>query len=159
VGGAAAAALPKDPCALLTPAEIQAALAPNAKVGNGVADASMAPLGVACSYKWGPRTPQWGESSVSVTVIDVAKGWPGRSAEAINEGILAKAKKGGPEASQVSGVGDAAAFTYEARSFNATVETHLKAKGVHLSVKFHGGDAVANKDKLVALLKSAAGRL
>ena len=72
VGGAAAAALPKDPCALLTPAEIQAALAPNAKVGNGVADASMAPLGVACSYKWGPRTPQWGESSVSVTVIEVS---------------------------------------------------------------------------------------
>ena len=32
---AAAGALPKDPCALLKPTEVQAALAPNANIGSG----------------------------------------------------------------------------------------------------------------------------
>ena len=62
---ATAAALPKDPCALLKPADIQA-LAPNAKIGSGVLNANP-PLAVACTYKWGPRTSEWGETAFSVT--------------------------------------------------------------------------------------------
>ena len=155
---AVAGALPKDPCALLKPAEIQA-LAPNATIGSGVSDASMAPLGVACTYTWGPRTREWGQSAVTITVIDASKAWPGTRADVIREGLLAKVKTEGPNASQVSGVGDAAVFTFEARSSNATAEAYLKTKGVHLSAKFHAGDSLSNKDKIIALLKDAAARL
>jgi hypothetical protein len=62
---ATAAALPKDPCALLKPADIQA-LAPNAKIGSGVLTTEV-PLGATCAYSWGPRTSEWGETAFSVT--------------------------------------------------------------------------------------------
>jgi hypothetical protein len=35
----------------------------------------------------------------------------------------------------------------------------VKAKGVLLEATFHGGNALAQKDTLIALLKSAAARL
>ena len=108
-------ALPKDPCALLQVSEIQA-LAPSAQIGSGKPSAAMAPLGVECMYTWGPRTREWGESALTVSVIDGSKAWPGRSADELEEGLLAKAKASGPDASQVSGVGDAAVFTFETRS-------------------------------------------
>ncbi len=82
---AAAGALPKDPCALLKPAEIQA-LASNAKIGSGVVDASMAPLGNACTYSWGPRTREWGESAVTITVID-AEELRRRNARSLNQAL------------------------------------------------------------------------
>jgi hypothetical protein len=154
---AAAAVLPQDPCALLKPADIQT-LAPNAKIGSGVSS-STPPLGVGCTYSWGPRTREWGESAVTITIIDAAKGWVGVSPEQIQQGVLLKAKTSGPNGSQISGIGDAAVFTFEARSSNATAEAYLKAKGVHLSVAFHAGDSLAQKDKVIALLKAAAARL
>ena len=150
--------LPADPCALLKSAEIQT-LAPSATIGSGVSDASMIPLGVACTYTWGPRTPEWGESTLTITVMDASKAWPGRSAEVLREGLLAKVKAEGPNASEVPGVGDAAAFTFEARSSSATAEAYLKVKGVLLELQFHAGDSLANKNKVVALLKDAAARL
>ncbi len=155
---AAAAALPKDPCALLKAAEIQT-LAPNAKIGSGVSDASTAPLGVSCTFTWGPRSPQWGESSLTIAVMDASQAWPGMSPDLIQQGMLAQVKVGGPNAYQVAGVGDAAVFTFEDRTSTATAQAYLKAKGVHLSVNFHAGDSLANKDKLIALLKDAAARL
>jgi hypothetical protein len=200
----AAVALPQDPCALLKSAEIQT-LAPNAKIGSGVLDTSMAPLGVGCTYTWGPRTPiganlesetrlhvgaalrgrpgwqgahtgaplqdfasklapmprtpEWGESTLTITVIDASQGWPGLSPDLIQQGVLAQVKVGGPNAYQIPGVGDAAVFTFEDRVSSATAQAYLKAKGVHLSVKFHAGDSLSNKDKLIALLKDAAARL
>ncbi|SLM49819.1 protein of unknown function [Nitrospira japonica] len=33
----------------------------------------MLPLGVACTYTWGPRTKEWGQSALTVAVIDVSK--------------------------------------------------------------------------------------
>jgi hypothetical protein len=155
---AAAATLPKDPCALLKPAEIQT-LAPSAKIGSGVLDTSMAPLGVGCTYTWGPRSPQWGESALTITVMDASQVYPGVSSDLIQQGLLAQVKVGGPNASQIRGVGDAAVFTFEDRVSSATAQAYLKAKGVHLSVKFHAGDSLANKDKLIVLLKDAAARL
>ena len=91
--GAASASpkLPKDPCALLKPAEIQAALAPKATIGPGVPATDMAPVGVSCSYTWGPRTPQWGQSSVTVTVLDLSQAYPGVSGDQLKEGVMAEA--------------------------------------------------------------------
>ena len=59
-----AAALPKDPCALITPVKIKAALDANSEIGSGVPDTSMLPLGVGCTYTWGPRTKEWGQSAL-----------------------------------------------------------------------------------------------
>lgn len=156
--GAAAGPLPADPCALLETAEIQA-LAPGARIGSGVADAGAAPLAVGCSYTWGPRTREWGESVVTVTVIDASKAWPGLDADLLRVGLLAKARAAGPNSSEIPGLGDAAVFTFEARSSNAMAEALLMAKGVHLSVTYHAGDSLANKQKIIALLKDAAARL
>jgi hypothetical protein len=152
--------LPKDPCALLKPAEIQAALAPKATIGPGVPATEMAPVGVACSYTWGPRTSQWGESSVTVTVLDLSKAYPGVSGAQLKAGVQAEimAKDATLTKSAISGIGDVGVFKVESRSSNATGEALFTAKGVHLSVRFHGGDASA-KDKVIVLLKQAGSRL
>ena len=156
--GAIAGPLPKDPCALLTAADIQA-LAPGAKIGNGKPDLVAAPLGVSCQYSWGPRSPQWGETSVTVTVMDTSKAHPGMSAETLKQGLLARTQVKGENASQVTGVGDVAVFSFANRSNTAKVDTILGAKGYLVSVRYHHGDATASKDKIAALAKVAAGRL
>jgi len=149
----------KDPCALLKAAEIQT-LEPNAKIGAGILHPN--PFGAGCTYEWGPRTKEWGVSTLSITVLDASKAWPGRSSDVIKQGVLLKVKRGGPNASVIPGVGDAAVFTLNERypvNRDATAEAYVNAKGVHLSVDLHGGDLVAKKDQLIALLKTAAGRL
>lgn len=156
---ATAGALPKDPCALLKPAEIQAALAPNASIGSGVSDASGLPLGVGCTYTWGPRTKEWGESALTITVIDISKAYAGVSPDLIEQGVFAKAKTSGPNASQIPGVGDAAVFTFETRVSTATAEAYFKTKDVDLTVAYHAGDSLPSKDKVIALLKQAGARL
>jgi hypothetical protein len=98
-----AATLPKDPCALLNPAEIKTALDPHSNIGSGVPDTGILPLGVGCTYTWGPRTKEWGQSALTITVIDALKGWQGLSPDLIQQGLLAKAKAGGPNALQISG--------------------------------------------------------
>jgi hypothetical protein len=91
--------------------------------------------------------------------MDASKAFPGVRPDLLQQGILAKVKAEGPPASQVGGVGDVAAFTFEARSSNAMAEAYFKTKDLHLSLKFHAGDSLANKDKIIALLKGAAARL
>ena len=159
IDDATAAATPKDPCALLKPADIQA-LAPNAKIGSGVLTTN-APLGAACAYTWGPRTSEWGDTSLSVTVVDASKVWPaGLSSDDIKQRVLVEIRIGGPGASEIPGIGDGAVFTTDPKAHNATAKAYLvKAKGVLLEVAFHGGDALAQKDKLIALLKAAAATL
>lgn len=162
-GGAAAtaAALP-DPCALLKPAEIQA-LAANAKIGSGVSATEPAGFEAACTYEWGPRTREWGMSFLHIRVTDASKVWPaGLSPDDIKQRVLVMVKTGGPDAAQISGIGDTALFTTDPKAHNATAMAFVvKAKGVLLEVAFHGdgGDALAKKDNLTGLLKLAASRL
>jgi hypothetical protein len=156
---AAAAAPPKDPCTLLKPADIQT-LAPTAKISNGVVTEN-GPLGGTCKYSWGPRTNEWGDSAVTVTVVDASKAWPGGlSPDVIKRRILGDMKTGGPEAAEIPGIGDGAVFTTEPKSYNAAAKAYfVKTKGVLLELKFHGGNALAQKDKLITLLKTAAAAL
>jgi hypothetical protein len=157
--GAHAQAAAKDACALLTSAEIQS-LDANAKIGSGVGETT--PVGTGCKYEWGPRTKEWGESVLSITIIDASKGWPGLNPDVIKQGVLLKVKRGGPNASEIPGVGDAAVFTLSERypeHRDGTAEAYVRAKGVHLSVTLHGGDLVAKKNQLIALLKAAVARL
>jgi hypothetical protein len=155
---ATAAPLPKDPCALLKPADIQA-LASNAKIGGGVAENG--PLGAGCTYSWGPRTNEWGETTLGVAVVDASKVWPGGlSSDDIKQRVLVEVSDGGPGSSEIPGIGDGALFTTIPKSHDAKVKAYLvKAKGVLLEVQFHGGNALAQKDKLIALLKAAAAAL
>jgi hypothetical protein len=156
---ATAAGLPKDPCALLKPADIQA-LAPNAKIGSGVMTTE-APLGVSCAYTWGPRSSEWGETSLTVALVDASKIWPaGLTSDDIKQRVLVEVRMGGPDASEIPGIGDGAVFTADAKAHNAKAKAYLvKAKGVLLEVAFHGGNGLAQKDKLIALLKAAAATL
>ena len=154
-----AAATPKDPCTLLKPADIQA-FAPNAKIGSGALTEN-GPLGATCAYSWGPRTSEWGETALSVMVVDASKAWPGGlSSNDIKQRVLVEARTGGPDASEIPGIGDGAVFTTDPKAHNATAKAYLvKAKGVLLEVTFHGGNALSQKDKLIALLKAAAATL
>lgn len=159
IDDATAATLPKDPCAVLKPADIQA-LASNAKVASEVLTTN-APLGAACEYSWGPRTSEWGETFLNVTVMDASKVWPGGlSSSDIEQRVLVEVRTGGPDASEIPGIGDGAVFTTEPKAHNATAKAYLvKTKGVLLEVTFHGGNALSQKDKLIALLKAAAATL
>lgn len=157
---AAAGALPKDPCALLKTAEIQA-FASNAKIGSGVLDTSAAPLAVTCTYSWGPRTPEWGDSELTIAVTDASKVWPGGlSPDDIKERVVVEASSGGPGSSEISGVGDGAVFSTDPKSHNAMAKAYVvKGKGVLMWVTFHGSNEPSVKDKLITLLKEAAARL
>jgi hypothetical protein len=153
------AQLPKDPCALLKPTEIQAALATTATVGAGVPKTNTAPLAVSCTYTWGPKTSQWGESSLILMVLDASKAWPDLTTEQIQQSVLTPAKAGKPNASVIAGVGEAAVFTFKPTQKRAQAEAYFARKGVHLAVEFRAGDALAKKDELIVLLKQAAARL
>jgi len=153
-----AAAPLKDPCSLLKPADIQA-LDATAKIGNGKFT-NNPPLGAACAYSWGPRTSEWGETALTIDIVDTTQVWPGLSAAQIKQRILGDVKMGGPDATEIAGVGDGALFVTEPKSHNAKARAYVvKAKGVLLELTFHGGNALAQKDKLVALLKTAVAAL
>ena len=96
----------------------------------------------------------------AICVLDLSQAYPGVSGDQLKEGVKAvpRARDATIMASEISGVGDAGVFKFEARSSNATGEALFTAKGVYLSVQFHGGDAGA-KDKVVALLRQAGSRL
>ena len=157
---AVAQTLPKDPCALLKPGDIQV-LDPDARIGSGVADTRGTPMIVGCEYKWGTDTREWGRTFLAVRVIDASTVFPrGLSADQIRQGVLAEVKTGGPDASELPGIGDGALFTTNVRTHDAAAKAYfMKSKGVILEVSFHGGDALAKKDRIIALLKSAATRL
>jgi hypothetical protein len=151
------AALPKDPCALLKPAEVQA-LAPNAKIGAGVASTVSAVLNsFACEYKWGSGgNAVSGLYTLQVIVSDLSKTFPGMEPGTIREGLLLEAGKPGATATVIPGVGNGAIF-----DSNAPIRASTTAlvKGSMLQVVLEGPDARTKKDQVIALLKAAAGRL
>jgi hypothetical protein len=91
--------------------------------------------------------------SFHVNVSDASKLLPGMSPEAIKQAILGQAGKG---ASEVPGVGRFAVFSSTDPA--ATVAT-AHVKNSILQLTFLSADAGAQKDKIIALLKAAAGRL
>ncbi|MGZ6079511.1 MAG: hypothetical protein ACXWK4_01770 [Myxococcaceae bacterium] len=156
IGSALAAEQAGDGCGILKPAEIQA-LAGSAKV-----DAVASTDGLnsrLCQYKWGTGgNVQSGRSYLNVSVTEMSKAFPGTDAATLKQGLLARAKmaKAPTVAGAINGVGDAA--IYESND-PIRVETITLAKGKVLTVTFESKDARAQKDKVSALLKAAAGRL
>src|SRR5262249_5393607 len=155
-----AGTLPKDPCALLRPAEIQA-LAPNDKIGSGVPDTGGAPMAVMCTYSWGSRNTEWGQTSLAIEFTDVSKVWPGGlSPDDIKQRVTVETNMGGPGSSPISGIGDCAVFSTDPKAHEATAKAYMvQGKGIVMWLTYHGGDALSQKDKIIALLKQAATRL
>jgi hypothetical protein len=145
-----------DACSILKAAEIQT-LAGSAKVD---AVASTDGLGSRlCQYTWGSGgNVQSGKSYLNVSVTEMSKAFPGTDAATLKEGLLARAKmaKAPTVAGVINGVGDAA--VYESND-PIRLETTAFAKGQVLTVTLESKDARAQKDKVSALLKAAAGRL
>ena len=156
MGAALAAEKSAEACSIPTVAEIQA-LAGSAKV-DGVA--STDGLGSRlCQYRWGTGgNVQSGRSYLNVSVTEMSKAFPGTDVATLKEGLLARAKMAKPPAvaGAINGVGDAA--IYESND-PIRLETTAFAKGKVLTVTFESMDARAQKDKVSALLKAAAGRL
>jgi hypothetical protein len=156
IGSALAAEQPGDGCSILKPAEIQT-LAGSAKVD---AVASTDGLGSRlCQYKWGTGgNVQSGKSYLNVSVTETSKAFPGTDLATLKNGLLARVKMAQAPAAAgvIPGVGDAATW---ASNDPIRVETTAFAKGKVLTVTFEAKDARAQKDKVSALLKAAAGRL
>ncbi len=147
----AVAAPGRNVCALLTAAEIQS-VAPGVHVGDGVA--STDPIGsLNCRYLWeaGDRTP----GRLNVTVGDATRWFPGMSPDLIRQGVLKTARPGTADA-VIRGVGEAAVFTSDAP---IRAKTLAYLKGRILNVELEGPGARGKKDQVIALLRSAAGRI
>ena len=142
---------PKDPCTLLTSAEVQT-LAPGAKIGPGVST-KVGEMAVDCEWKWGAgNTAQ----SLQVDLGDNAKTWPGTSPSDLTLGLMLLTKTQGATAVAVPGVGDAAIF--DSSGPNRAEATAL-VKGSNIHVALQGPDARTKKAQVISLLKAAIGRL
>ena len=86
------------------------------------------------------------------------KAFPGKEAATLKQGLLERARTATAPAvaGVINGVGDAA--IYESND-PIRLETMAFAKGKVLTVTLESKDARAQKDKVSALLKAAAGRL
>jgi hypothetical protein len=141
-----------DPCSLLKPAEIQT-VAGSAKVGPGVPSTLPGVAMVNCRFTWGAGNT---ETNLDVGIGDASKMYPGVSAADLKTGMLLAVKTGGPNASVIAGVGEAAKFE---SSYVTHAETTAYVKGSLLIVNLLGPDARARKDQVIALLKAATGRM
>jgi hypothetical protein len=140
-----------NPCALLTTDEIQP-LAGNASVGDGVSSSLQSFSYVNCRYAWGVGT---GRFKLDVIVYDASGRFPGMSPDQIKQRILESVKPGTAEA-VISDVGEAAVFKADS-PYYATATAFLKGRIVE--VRLDGLVARDEKDRAIALLKSAASRL
>ena len=142
---------PKDPCTLLTLAEVQT-LAPGAKIGPGVSS-KVEEMAVACEWTWGAgNTAQ----SLQVIVGDNAKMYPGTSPGDLRLGLMLQTKAQGATAVAVAGVGEGAIF--DSSGPNRAEATAL-VKSVNVHVVLQAPDGRTKKAQVISLLKAAVGRL
>jgi hypothetical protein len=154
-GSAVEAQKPADACALLQPAQIQA-LAGSAKVAPGKAD-SAAGSTRGCTYEWGTGgNVQSGKSYLTVSVTPVSEAFGNTDPSLVEKGLLEKANSGKPNTAVISGVGDAAIYESDDP---VRVTTTALANGNLLIIRLESADARAKKDRVIVLLKAAAGRL
>lgn len=146
------ASMPKDACALLKPAEIQAMAGSAVKDGTPTQVAALGSIG--CTFGWTGTSPA-GQYQLHVLATDASKAFPGMSPALIKQAMLARVKSGGVSG-EVPGVGDAATFESDQP---IRLNTKTVTKGVFLSVELEGPNARLQKDQVIALLKIAAGQL
>jgi hypothetical protein len=147
---------PADPCAVLKQPEIQA-LAASAKVGATVPTTLPAGMGANCRYTWSAgANAAAGLWELDVAIGEAAKLSPGTDPATLKEGLAMQAKSDPSNASLLPGVGEAAVYTSESP---IRVSTTAYVKGRILRVDLEGPTARTKKDQVIALLKTAAGRL
>ena len=145
---ASGAALAQKACALVTKADAQSIT--SAKLGNANESQIAAMNMSTCTYL-GPgkdSTP-----AVLVTVVDAAKVYPGMNAGALKTSGFGKTDK---NTTLIPGIGEAA----NCMQLSATkIATKALVKGKVVSVQYEADDALAKKDDVINLLKTAASRL
>src|SRR5215467_6478436 len=93
---------PKDPCGLLSAAELQT-LTPNVRIATGVPK-TITGMGFACEYAWGTGgNVQTGKSFLNVIVNEASKMFPGMDAATVKQAIVI-----GKNATPIPGIGEAA---------------------------------------------------
>ena len=148
LGAASGEALAQKACALVTKADAQSIA--SAKLGNANESQIAAMNMTSCAYL-GPgknSTP-----SVMVTVTDASKMYPGMNTATLKTQVFAAKDK---NTTAIPGVGDAARCMQVS---STKIATQALVKGKVLTVDYEGDDALAKKDQVIELLKSAASRL
>jgi hypothetical protein len=140
-----------NPCALLTTDEVRS-LAGNASVSDGVPSSLPSFGSMNCRYTWGAGT---GRFELDVNVYDASGRFPGMSADQMKPRLLESVKPGTAE-TVISDVGEAAVFKSDS-PYYATATALLK--GRILEVRLDGLEARGEKDRAIALLKTAVSRL
>ncbi len=153
VVGAQSAAMPKDPCALLKPADIQPLAGAAVKDGTPTKVEALGAVG--CTYEWTGAAPDSAHYQIHVLATDASKAFPGMSTALIKQALLARVRVGGLSG-EAPGIGDAATFESDQPT---RLNAKALAKGVFLSVELEGPNARLHKDEVVGLLKIAVGRL
>jgi len=148
------AAMPKDACALLIVAEVQAMAGVAVKDGIPGSVPSLGAL--TCTYTWGPgNSAATGLYQLSVLATDASKAFPGMSPALIKQAMRARVKPGGI-AGPVPDIGEVATFESDEP---IRINAKALAKGVLLTVELEGSNARLQKDQVILLLKTAVGRL
>lgn len=145
---ASGTAFAQKACALVTKDDAQKIA--SAKLGKANESSIAAMNMTSCAYL-GPgkdSTP-----SVMVTVTDASKMYPGMNTATLKTQIFATKDK---NATAIPGVGDAARCM---QLSSTKIATQALVKGKVLTVDYEGDDAVARKDQVIQLLKTAASRL
>ena len=145
---ASGAALAQKACALVTKEEAQSLA--SAKLGNANESQIAAMNMSSCTYL-GPgkdSTP-----AVLVTVADAAKMYPGMSTGSLKTSVFGKMDK---NTTVIPGVGDAANYM---KVGSTKIATKALVKGKIVIVDYEAEDALAKKDEVIKLLRTAASRL
>ena len=150
-GQGTAAAQAPSPCALLTTDDIQP-IAPNVSIPAGVPSSIEAAASSSCLYAWGDGV---GRVKLDVRVADASRMFPGSAPDAIKQRLQSAVV---PETADtlVPDVGEGAVFKAASPTL---VQATAYLKDRILQVRLDGYDALANKDQVIRLMKSAASKL
>ena len=144
-----------DPCSLLTLEEIQAQSA-SAKVPPGIAETVSGPMGVQrCRYEF-VAGKSAGKYTLTVTVSDAAKAYPGATTGEIKMAISRPAAPTDPPAIMIQKTGDGA--YYKSGSAERSQAVAL-VKGSVVEVTLDGPNAGNSRRQTIELLRAAVARL
>jgi len=150
-GGGMVSAQAMNPCSLLTTSDIQP-LAAKATIADGVPNAQPAIGAVSCRYTSGVGVNRL---IVNITVTESSRMYPGLSPDQVKQKLLESVKAGTADA-VIADVGQGAVFKAES-PYHSTATASVK--GRILEVQVDGAVAREKKDQVIALLKTAAGKL
>jgi hypothetical protein len=140
-----------NPCALVTTDDVKPLASVNQSVGNGLATSvDGGPMG--CRYTVGEGM---GRLTLNVVVAEPSRMFAGMGPDMIKQALQTSVRAETADA-VIPDVGDAAVFKADSPLYTRTI---AYVKGRIIQVQLDGLDAIDRKDRMIALLKSAASRL